>query len=336
MVAELEGRSVVSFHPDLLAVRDDPLAMQHMMNQDRMFRVRRDSLNSELATLRESLGEVEAKKIGLMKMLEAKRSQAKILDEQILNMSDLVKQGFASMSQLQEMQIRLGQIQSEIADIDSQINSLGKSLLGTQQKMITVRESYKKEAEQNLSQVMLDVNADAEKLKALKAELDSTIIKAPVKGQVIGMQYQTQGAVIPAGQRIMDIVPKDRELIIEAKIEPRLIDRILVGQDVDVRFSNFADMPQLKVEGKLESISGDSITNPNNQTSPSSSTNQGQPGEYYLARIKLSNEALKILEGKNLQPGMQVQIIVLTGERSLLNYMLHPLIKRISAAMKEG
>jgi protease secretion system membrane fusion protein len=332
--AELEGKTNISFHPDLVSVKGDLFASQHMLNQERLFSIRLQTLNSEISTLKETLGEIDAKRQGFIKSLVAKKSQETFLDEQIENMSQLVKSGFASLSQLQEMQIRLGQIQSDNADIEGQINSLEKTIMATKQKMVTLQKNYKKESEQSLAQVILDVNSDAEKLKALNAELQNTVIKAASSGQVIGLQYQTAGAVIPAGQRIMDIVPKNHELIIEAKVEPRLIDKVSAGQSVEVRFSNFADMPQLKVEGKVDSISGDAISTSNVSSPDVQSSARSEL--FYLARIKIQDSSKEKLQGRELQPGMPVQVLIITGERSLLNYLIHPLIKRISASMKES
>jgi membrane fusion protein, protease secretion system len=121
----------------------------------------------------------------------------------------------------------------------------------------------------------------------------------------------------------MDIVPKDEALLIETQVAPHLIDRVHSGLITDVRFSAFAHSPQLVVPGKVESISADLITDPLTNTS------------YYLARVSVTPDGMKVLGNRQLQAGMPVEVIVKTGERTVLTYMLHPLLKRLAASMKE-
>ena len=121
----------------------------------------------------------------------------------------------------------------------------------------------------------------------------------------------------------MDIVPEDQALLIEARVAPHLIDRVTRGLPVDVRFSSFAHTPQLVVDGKVASVSGDLLVDQHTGMS------------YYLARVGVTAEGLKKLGKRQLQPGMPVEVIFLTGERSMLTYLLSPLTKRLAASMKE-
>ena len=153
-------------------------------------------------------------------------------------------------------------------------------------------------------------------------------VRSPVDGQVVGLQFQTIGAVIQPGQKILDVVPLNEGLLLEARIAPHLIDRVKAGQVADIRFANFANSPQLAVEGRVDSISKDLLTDPN--------MNSTQPGaSYYLARVAITSAGIKKLGNRNLQPGMPVLIVIKTGERTLLTYLLHPFIKRIASSFKE-
>jgi protease secretion system membrane fusion protein len=103
-----------------------------------------------------------------------------------------------------------------------------------------------------------------------------------------------------------------------------LIDKIQVGLLADIRFNTFAHSPQLVVEGKLLSVSGDLVTDPQN---PQLS--------YFLARLQVTPEGKKTLGARQLQPGMPAEIVIKTGERSMLKYLLNPFLKRMAGAMKE-
>ena len=112
-------------------------------------------------------------------------------------------------------------------------------------------------------------------------------------------------------------------LLLEAQVPPRVIDRVRKGQAVDVRFSNFVNAPDLVVHGTVDTISADVLLDPVTR----------QP--FFLARVVVTAEGQKELGANRLQPGMQAQVIFKTGERSLLKYWLHPLLRRISISMTE-
>ena len=226
----------------------------------------------------------------------SRRMTLRILNEQLASIKSLVKEGFAPMSQQRDLELKVSEFRSNTAS--------------------------------QLSQVQLEVDADAEKTRALAAELADTEVRSPASGQVVGLQIQTVGAIIQPGQKIMDIVPLHEGLLIDAKVSPQLIDSIHKGLPVDVSFFSFAHSPQLVVKGEVESLSKDIVTDPG--------VNPMMPGaSYYLARIFVTPEGMKALGKRQMQPGMPVQVVVKTGERSLLTYLLDPLVKRINVSMKE-
>ena len=121
----------------------------------------------------------------------------------------------------------------------------------------------------------------------------------------------------------MDIVPQGDPLIIEARIPPTLIDRVNAGLIADIRFSSFSHSPQLVVQGRVMSISGDLL----------SDTETHQP--YFLARIEITEKGKKDLGLRVVRPGMAAEVVIRTGERSLLTYITYPLVRRMAQAMKE-
>ena len=149
-------------------------------------------------------------------------------------------------------------------------------------------------------------------------------IRAPATGQVVGLVVQTVGAVVQPGQTLMDIVPDGQPLLLEAHVAPHLIDKVRVGLPADIRFQSFSQAQQPVVEGRVESVSGDLLTDP-----------QNPQRTYYLARLSVTPAGLKALGERRLQPGMPADIVVRTGERTLLTYLLNPLTRRVAASMKE-
>ena len=165
--------------------------------------------------------------------------------------------------------------------------------------------------------------SDAEKYPALKADLGRMDIRAPAAGQVVGLAVQSVGAVVQAGQHLMSIVPPDGPLVLEARIAPHLIDKVRPGLEADVRFTAFSHSPQLVVQGALASVSADLLTDTQSGVS------------YYLARVKVTPAGMKMLGVRHLQPGMPAEVVIKTGERTMLTYLLAPLLKRMAGSLKE-
>ena len=192
------------------------------------------------------------------------------------------------------------------------------------QRSMARQQEYRKEIESQLAEVTREVQSDVEKFVAVSADLDRMEIKSPANGQVVGLSVQTVGAVLQPGQKLLDVVPDNQTLMLEAHIPPHLIDKVQSGLPADVRFNAFAHSPQLVVEGKVISISGDLLSDP-----------QQPQYAYYLARVQVTPSGMKTLGQRQMQPGMPTEIVIKTGERSLLTYLLHPLTKRMAASMKE-
>lgn len=325
--AEKGGQADIHFHPDLLAQQSDPLIQQHMLNQSQLLQARRNALAADTAARQESIAGQQALIGGYEGVLSSQQAQLALLQDQLNGIRELTKEGFAPRNQQNDLEQKVAAVHGDIANTKANILRANKAILELRQQINTRVQNEMKEVDGDMAQVRLQVEADAQKVKSLQEELTRTEIRAPASGQVVGLQVHTVGAVIQPGQKLMDIVPSGEALIIDAQIQPHLIDKIRVGQAADVRFSTFANSPQLLVEGKLVNISKDLLTKPAGTIDGGST--------YYLARVSLTPKGMQDLKGRQLQPGMPVQVVIKTGERTLFAYLMHPLSKRIAASMKE-
>lgn len=325
--AEIAGSNTINFHEDLVKNQADAYIQQHMVNQSRLLIARQSALAADIASRNESIAGQKALIEGYQGVLSSQQAQLALLEDQLSGIRELVKEGYAPRNQQNDLEQKVAAAHGEVANTKANILRANKAILELTQQINTRQQNEKKEIDSEMAQVKLQVESDGEKFKSLQEELARTNITAPASGQVVGLQVHTVGAVIQPGQKIMDIVPAGEPLIIDAQIMPHLIDKIHIGQDADVRFSSFSDTPQLLVEGKLVSLSKDLLTKPETAQDPSVG--------YYLARISITPKGLKDLAGRQLQPGMPAQVVIKTGERTLLTYLLHPLTKRIAASMKE-
>ncbi|MFZ4553927.1 MAG: HlyD family type I secretion periplasmic adaptor subunit [Burkholderiales bacterium] len=328
LVAEQLGSPQITFSPDLLAAAaEDPEIARHVAVQKHLIQSRRSAVNASVASIRESIRGLEAQIESTQRMLAERDQQRAILKEQLIGIRDLVKEAYAPRNQALELERILSDNSSAIAELQGREMSARQSILELRQRVINVESEHRKDIDTELANVRRDVGGLAERFNSLSKQLADTLIRSPSAGQVVGLSVQTVGAVIAPGQKIMDIVPEDESLILESKVPPHLIDRIATGDPVDVRFTAFAHAPQLVVEGTIASISQDVLME--QQPIP------GQPPSYYLARVSITPEGIAKLGNRKMQPGMQAEVVIRTGERTMLTYLLHPLIKRVAASMKE-
>ena len=223
------------------------------------------------------------------------------------------------------LQQQQAELRGSLADIETNVQRSLSSIAETRLRIAQREQEFMKEVSERLADLQREVEANQERLLAITQELERMQIRAPVAGQVLGLAINGPGAVVTPGQKLLDIVPQGESLLLDARIPTHVIDRIKVGDVTEVRFSAFANAPQLVVLGRLVSLSADAVT----EHLPTGSMS------YFLGRVELTPDGKKALGDRVLQPGMSAEVLVKTGERSLLTYLLHPLTKRIAAAMIE-
>ena len=323
LLSEQNGSLRIIFHPDVLAGKEDPQLSQHLHSQEQLLNSRRLALKSELAAIGEAIQAQQEAAKGFTGQLLSRQQQLTYLQEERTGLRDLVKEGYAPRNKLLEIERLVADVEATTSDLQSKLAMAKRSAAELSLRRLQREQEFRKEVDTQLAEVRREVSADEERFKATRDALARTEIKAPVSGAVVGIATQTIGGVIPQGARIMDVVPTDEPLMLEAQIPPHLIDRVRVGQLADIRFSNFSLTPQLVIEGQLASVSADLLSDSEGKIS------------YYLARVAVTPDGLKALGGHHLQPGMPAEIVIKTGERSLLAYLLHPLTRRLAQSMKE-
>jgi protease secretion system membrane fusion protein len=321
--SEQAGASRITWDPQLEAAAQDPLVRQQMDNQQQLMASRRAALQAQLQAIEEAVRGQEGLIASYRLMAENRRSQLALLQDELKNTRGLVQEGYAPRNRQLELERMVAEASASQAELQGNLVRAQQSISEQRQRAIALQQEYRKEVEQQLADASRDAIAEAEKYRALQEDLARTEIRSPASGQVVGLAMQTVGGVVQPGQKLMDIVPEHEPLVVEAHVAPQFVDRVHPGLPVDIRFNAFAHSPQLVVEGKVTSVSGDLIQE-----------NQNVP-PFYLARVSVTPDGLRELGKRQLQPGMPAEVVFKTGERSLLTYLLHPLTKRVAASMKE-
>ena len=328
LLAEQGGASRITFHPDLSNADNAAQAKNYVSGQRHLFDSRRGALNGEIAILNETaVGQEEYLK-GLTAQLASRQLQLTLLQEQLGGMRDLVREGYLPRNAQLEQERTVADLNAIVSDIQANIQRTGKAVSELKLCAVQRRQEYLREVDTQLADARRDVAAQAGRLLAAREDLRRALILAPAEGQVVGLNVFTVGGVIGAAQRLMDIVPVGEALLLEAKVAPHLIDRVHAGLPAAIHFQGFVRQPQLVVEGSVISVSADLL---------SDAQGAGQPGmPYYLARVRVTPEGMKKLGVHHMQPGMPADVVIKTGERTMLTYLLKPLLQRLAVSLKES
>ena len=324
LFAEQAGLSTINFHPDVKAAMNDPLIQQQVATQQQLIQARRAALQADLQAIEENTQGLKEQLGSYQNILVQRRNQLALLTEELNNVRGMVKEGYAPRNRQLELERMVAESNAAIADLTGSSLRVNRQVAELAQRAMARKQEYRKEIESQLADITREVQSDAEKFVSVSADLDRMEIKSPTTGQVVGLTVQTVGAVLQPGQKLLDVVPDNQTLLLEAHVPPHLIDKIQAGLHTDIRFNTFAHSPQLVVEGKVLSVSGDLLVDPQNPQMA-----------YFLARVQVTPAGMKTLGSRQMQPGMPAEIVIKTGERSMLTYLLSPLTKRLASSMKE-
>ena len=327
LLAERDGRSQVTFPADMIeAAKSDPRASEAMRVQGQLFLARRAALSSELGTMDENIIGLNEQIRGLQSVETGKKTQIALLEKEAASLRGLVEEGFVPRNKLYELERTLADISgtrgsdlASIARAQAAINEMKLRKLQRQQ-------DFRKEVETQMTDTQREVGTQSDRLLALKEEFDRTVIKAPTDGYVVGLEAHTVGGVIRPGDRIMDIVPEGDVLVVEAQLPVNLIDKVHVGQLANMHLQIvLGGGVQPSIQGKVVKVSADRLTD------------QRTGAPYYLARIQITEQGEAELRKYKITPqaGMQTDVVIITGERTVLQYLLRPLFARLSSGMKE-
>lgn len=309
--SERDGLGKIIWSPELIKrFKPGDSRVEEAKNlQNQLFNSRRSEFSSQVASLNEQI-------TGLSAVLKSRQIQAKTLDEEMRNTSELAKKGFVPQNQA-------NQAERQKSDADSSIANTQADIARARLQISQLRSTLLKDVDNQLQEIQRNRDAVLGKLDAAKFDRDLAEIKAPVSGSVVGLKVFTVGGIITSGMVLLEVVPKDESLIIQAKIPNTIIDKVQVGMATDMRFTGFNQATTPVIPGIVKVVGADKepSTNP-------------QDGDFYLAQVETTKEGLELLNGLKVQPGMSVDVVIKAGERSFMSYLLKPLTDKLARAFK--
>lgn len=327
LLAERDGRSSVTFPPAMIeAAKTDARATEAMRSQSQLFAARRSALINELGTMDESIAGLKEQIRGLQSVEVGKKTQIDLLESEVKSLRGLVEEGFVPRNKLYELERALADLSGTRGNDLASVARARAGISEIQLRKLQREQDFRKEVESQMSDTQRDVGIQQDRLTALLDEFERTVIKAPNDGYVVGLEAHTVGGVIRPGDRIMDIVPEGDSLIVEAQLPVNLIDKVRVGQFANIHFQIvLGGGRQPAIQGKLVQVSADRLTD------------QRSGAPYYSARIQITSDGERELARHKITPqaGMQTDVVIITGERTVLEYLARPLMSRLNAGMKE-
>ncbi|CAM3889522.1 Type I secretion system membrane fusion protein PrsE [compost metagenome] len=309
--------------PAELSNNPDPQLSLVLESQRQLFSSRRDALAREQAGLTASIDGAVAQLAGMRRARGDLQAQADSLREQLENLKPLASQGYIPRNRLLEYQRQLSQVQRDLAQNSGDSARLEQGIVESRLNLQQRREEYQKEVRSQLAEAQLKSVTLEQQLTSAGFDLQHSEILAPADGIAVNLGVHTEGAVVRAGETLLEVVPQGTALEVEGRLPVNLVDKVAVQLPVDILFTAFNQSSTPRVAGEVALISADQLLD----------DKTGQP--YYVLRSTVSEQALARLNGLVIKPGMPAELFVRTGERSMLNYLFKPLLDRAGTALTE-
>ena len=312
-----------NFDPDssLISKSEDTAATEQALHL-----AKRKELSGTLSILRQQKIQRQQGLIAAQQALETSRKVLDIINSEITIISPLVLQNIMPETRLLELRRQEQRMSGEIQNTETRVASASSAILEVENEISNSLDSYKRRALEELNLVVAELSEVNTLVPALKERVKRTLIRAPVDGIVNRINFPTVGAYVRAGDIILEIVPTGEALKIEAKIDPKDISSIRMNDFVRIRLSAYDSSKYGALDGYVRSISPDAISE---NTSTSSSA-------FYLIDVSLdSTITLASGEEVTLLPGMTASVDVVSGKRTILDYVWQPVSKVKELALRD-
>lgn len=311
----LEGRApdfsnYAQSHPGL--VRDQRVIFDSMVNAH----------NQEEHIIREQIEQKERMISSIRSDIRTEQANYAIMKDLYDRRKNLNEQGYASDIQFLETKQKLNDIGGKITQLKNRINVAEAEIREFNMRLESLGANQADEAYKKLDALVTEMAQNAELIAKLSAKVARLDVRAPVSGTVKGLGVNTIGAVVQPASMLMEIVPKDEALVAQVKIQPRHIGQIAEGQKVHVKFSSFDFSRYGAVSGKLQKVSATTFSDENGE-------------RYFQGQVLLDRQYVGANENNMIIPGMTVMADIITGEKTILDYLLKPIRTSVQTAFRE-
>ena len=323
LLAERALREEVTFPEDVIT-GSSAVVEAVLADQKDLFGDRRLILESQQNILRARVDQINVQIEGLELQKSAFERRIENYTEMLVRMRTGAEGGNIAGNVLSQREDELIEIEANLGQVISEIAQANASIGETELQVLQLTQEYRERASTELEQIRAEISELSERRKVAQDILNRTAIRSPGSGTIQNLQVHTIGSVVRPGDVLMELVPEDEELIINARVSPIDVDNVAAGFETEIRFSAFKAKLTPIMLGFVETVSSDVITPDNANEQP-----------YYLARITVDeNDIPEEIRGR-LTAGMPADAVITTGERTVINYLASPLMDAVRTSMIE-
>jgi len=300
-----------------LSPADREIAAQVMQLQRSEMHARSGSISAQQSVLGQRAGQLVQQQSGYTSQRESLIEQQRLIGEELEGLKSIAAKGFASMNRVRELERAQAQLKGQQAAMESEYARAGEGIGETKMQSLSVSRERLEQIESDLKDTQSKLSETLPKLVATREQLQHSLVRAPATGQVVGLQVFTVGGVVAAGQKLMDIVPDGRELLIQAQLQPSDADDAYQGQTAQIRFLSVHNRTLPLFSGTVRTVSADSFTDEKTGRS------------YFRVEIIVPeaelNRVRSVLGNGELRPGLPVEAVLTVRKRTALQYLIEPL-----------
>ena len=325
LLAELADRETIEFPPDMMSETLDPALKDFIHSKKAEFELRSlryrnevSILQQRLAGLHEEIGGTDAQRIANKKQMGLMRDELKDLDY-------LYQKGLARQDRMFAMQRSEADLEGKDGALQAAMGKAKQTMAEIQQQIEKLGHDRRTEAGTKLSETRTRIADTIEQIIAYQSVLSRIVVRSPTDGTVVRLNVNTVGAVISPGQALMELLPKNAELVVEAKLQVTDIDAVHVGREASVRLAALNQRTTPVVSSHVVFVSADKLVDKQN------------PNQlpYYRVRLSLDLDKLTPRDRALLAPGMPAEAFIATSERTLMRYLFRPIEDSFAKAMRE-
>ncbi|MGP8306101.1 HlyD family type I secretion periplasmic adaptor subunit [Vibrio sp. YIC-376] len=317
--SELDDLPTIIWSDDFDTITRTEVVREAQLVQNNIFEARKRFFDSKLSIIEQSItgANLELENLKQTKIIE--RERLTFIEEEIDSNQALVQKGFSGKSTLLQLKRLAAEVRSDLSQLDRQSLTVSKRLDENQAQIEELKLERLNEIVEQLRDTQTGMVAVREEYHSAQDIVARTSIKAPISGRIVNMQVFTERGVIGSGQTLLELVPQDDKLLVEARVNPQDIDLVNVGQQAHIRLTAFNARSLAPLEGTVLTISADKLSDENRE-------------DFYLARIAISEEDTARYR---LTSGMNAEVLILSEPRTPLSYLLKPLTESMNRAFRE-
>ena len=322
LIAELDDQPAVKF-PDDLAGGQQDFIKRAVASQTAEFDARHTALLGQQEVLQHRIDDLRQQIIGKQARQKSVEAQLASIREEEDSLRDLLGQGLTTRARMLDLERSAESLAADISDNLAAVASAEQNIAENQQQITQLVNDRRAQIAGDLNDVQSKLLDLGPNLSNAKASLARTIVRSPYEGKVVGLKVFSTGAVIAPGGTILDIVPDQTDLVVEAKIRVEDISDLRLGADAEIHFTTYKRMYVPTMRGKVTTVSADRLTDERTGVA------------YYVAQVVVDPADLTRNREISLYPGMPAQVMVTTKKRSALEYLVGPLFAAFDNAFRQ-